>query len=244
MKVKTGLVAAVLVLAMTVTAGMASATLINIGTATYTADTWAILNTPVPDTEHDYNLFYDTVLDITWLDYRHKSGPWGGQVSWATGLNEPGVLIYNLNAEATAERWDDNDQWRLPDAGSDPGGRYIQTGYEEMGQLYYTELGNNAGGPLSNTGDFTNLLPTYYWYGTKYTGDFPSFDYPAAWFFNFDIGWQGSSWTDHNGFSAMAVLGDPIPSPTPEPATMLLLGIGLAGLAGTRLRKKRNCRAA
>ncbi len=237
MKTKIRIFAALLILSITFTAGMAKASLINIGTAYYATDPSASKNTPVANTEHEYNLFYDTEQDITWLDYRYSIGWWQNQVNWAAGLNDPGVLTYNLNANATAANWNENDQWRLPETGADPNFFYDQTN-SEMGHLFYTELGNSAG-TLSNTGDFANLSSPFLWYGTRYTGVNPNFAYTASWFFNMEIGRQATSWTDHNGYFSMAVRGEPIATPTPEPATMLLLGTGLTGLAFSRRRRKK-----
>ena len=42
-----------------------------------------------------------------------------------------------------------------------------------------------------------------------------------------------------NGVSHISYFVDPYPDPIPEPATMLIFGVGLAGLAGTRLRRKK-----
>ena len=103
-------------------------------------------------------LIYDDDLDITWYDFSNTAGNWASQVGWAGDLSiDLGGTIY--------------DDWRLTDAtnqdGSGPDGGFNVTG-SEMGHLYYTELGNAAGGPLNNTGDFQNLLSTFYWSGTEF----------------------------------------------------------------------------
>src|SRR4030065_69711 len=65
----------------------------------------------------------------------------------------------------------------------------------EMGNLYYTELGNlgycdtagNCPQPsfgLTNTGPFTNLEASYYWSGTEYAPNV------FSWVFNFYDGGQ------------------------------------------------------
>ena len=143
------------------------------------------------------------------------------------------------------------DNWRLPTAldqdGSGPWGGLNRTG-SEMGHLYYTELGNPAGAPLTNMGDFTNLQPGPYWLGTEsepssdlsdpvlviwgpedgpYTGD--------AWLFDFDYGNQ-NAYDKRFSFYALAVRPGQRSTSVPEPATLLLLGSGLAGIAVWRKR--------
>ena len=63
--------------------GMAKATLTTIGTATYGGQ--------------NYNLIYEDNQHLVWLDYTHVYAYWDNQMSWAAGLNNPGVLTYNLN---------------------------------------------------------------------------------------------------------------------------------------------------
>lgn len=103
--------------------GTVHASLTTIGTATYEGD--------------NYNLIYDDVSFITWLDYTEGSNTWANQISWADSLNGPGVLNYNLNANIVTSSWDDNDPWRLP---------------------YLNEMQD-----LSNTGSFSNIVSGYYW---------------------------------------------------------------------------------
>ena len=47
---------------------------------------------------HDYNLIYEDDQGLVWLDYTRDYDNWGNQVNWAAGLNDAGVLTYNLNA--------------------------------------------------------------------------------------------------------------------------------------------------
>jgi len=145
------------------------------------------------------------------------------------------VLTYNIDP-GYAVTW--NGDWRLPttpDVSSSAGDNKTDS---EMGHLYYTELGNSAGGPLSNTGDFQNLSAFVYWSGTEFANK-PG----IAWRFGFDDGNQGTNIKSYNLYGLAVRSGDVAAAdPVPEPATIALLGIGLAGMAGYGVRRRRQRR--
>ena len=129
---------------------------------------------------------YDTATQLSWLkdaNYAMTSGydadgrmTWADANAWAASLNNGGGF-----AGLTG--------WRLPTADEScnggTGGSNCTNG--EMGHLYYTELGNVAGGPLTNTGPFINVQTYSYWSCTVYAPN-PS----QAWVLDFTNGTQGA----------------------------------------------------
>ena len=100
----------------------------------------------------------------------------------------------------------------------------------QMEQIY------NRDGGLINTGDFLNLNPSVYWSGTEFASDTVS-----AWVFNFGTGGQDVNDKDFNLF-VLAVRSGDVAAVVPEPTTIALLGIGLAGIAVYGVRRKRQRR--
>lgn len=194
----------------------------------------------------DYQLIYDTDIDITWLDFTKSNDFWLEQMSWADGLEvEFGGIVF--------------DDWQLPrtlpvngseymyyiaddgstDSGyniSAPDSAYPGSKGSEMAHLYYTTLGNlgfydvngNEGQPgygLKNTGPFVNLLAEDYWSSTQYAPVSTS-----VWDFDFDYGRQSDvGKTGDPNVYALAVRDGNIAS-VPDASIILLLGSSLFGL--------------
>ncbi len=224
----------------------AQAGMMTIGTATYGGS--------------DYNLIWDDDNNgnsVVWLDYTNSPLKWEDQKDWAAGLDS--FLSYNIHPGYLVS-WADA-EWRLPttvDGGYDWGwdgtsvhGYNITT--SEMGHLFYTELGNKgwyaldgtvpqSGWGLTETGDFQQLSANAYWSSTENLLD-PDPD-TIAWIFDFRYGDteiakagpnRGDSWYGLAIRSGVVVYEAPIP----EPTTIAMLGIGIVGLAGAEVRRRR-----
>jgi len=213
--------------------GFSQATLTTIGTATYAG--------------LDYKLIWDDNNNgnsVVWLDYSKT----GNIRSWVSGLD--GNLTYNINPGYTVD-WGNN-FWRLP---ATVDGKYIlgwdgttTGGYNvtnsEMGHLFYEELGNlgyyaingtrpQPGYGLNNTGDFDNLIASWYWSGAAY-----AYFSTHAWGFNMNLGSQAASVRSTYGYGLAVRTGHV--SSAPVPGAIWLLGSGIIVLAAMRRRKNEN----
>lgn len=179
----------------------------------------------------DYQAYYDTEADLTWLadaNYAQTSGynvdglmNWQQSMDWAAGLNIGDV-----------------DGWRLPSSlnadGPDPCPSYNCTGIE-MGNLFYNVLGGTAGQDIGNSHNanydlFSNVQDYVYWSATEYA---PNTDIALS--FGMNRGFNGSAYKSLNAYAWAVQSGDV--SAVPIPAAVWLFGSGLIGLVGLARRK-------
>ena len=197
----------------------------------------------------DYQAFYDTEADLTWLADANaaKGSGFDADVDYPTGLMDWG----QANAWVTGLKINGVTGWRLPyapDPSTDPTCEGPTPGYfncsgSEIGNLFYNVLGGVAGESIATTHNdnyelFSNVIDI----GSGYWSDL---DYPPdsfyEWWSDFADGqaalidtrilpyhtYVEHAWAVHSG-NVGAV---------PLPAAVWLFGCGLLGLIGIAQRR-------
>jgi hypothetical protein len=168
------------------------------------------------------NLIYDADLGITWYNPNVGSMTWTQAISWIESLNDPTLPLGGVMG------------WRLPFIVNGVGGNPISTldiAFSEMEHLYL-ELGNLAGGSLTNTGPFSYLEPFNYWSSADDTRA------PTLRAFAFDFGSGKHGYGNKISGTSFAVLavhsGNVGATQIPEPGVIFLFALGLVGIVVMR----------
>lgn len=227
------------------------------------ADAALIGGEPVTPGGSDFQVYYDTTMDMTWLANANLAatqtfGVAGIEANGSMDWNEANSWIAGMNAA----QWLDYSAWRMPTMvdidgdgcvfrnaynGADCGYNTVRTGpnASEMSSMYYDTLqntpfiddqGNNTGViGIQNTAPFSNLVSELYWTGLNYEPN--GSPTGEAWYFGMPSGGQGKrahSW-DHWVWAVADGNAFNI-STVPVPAAAWLFGSAIALLGWTRRR--------
>lgn len=177
-------------------------------------------------------LIYDDVLNVTWL----QDAGYGGAMFWENAVDLAAGLEYQDTVRGVV--WDD---WRLPSMfvndRSSEGWSNPET--SELAYMYYVNLGFSPNTLLdrsipepssTNYNPFINLAFRSYW--SDADARMPE---RSAWYEHFHFGNQGL--TDLNDTSYVWLVRSGDVASVPEPATLMVVGLGLLGVGLTRRKK-------
>ncbi|MBS0580652.1 MAG: PEP-CTERM sorting domain-containing protein [Proteobacteria bacterium] len=206
----------------------------------------SVANAQLTTVTHDgVTLVDDSSLNVTWIADASLSGP----VTWSSSA-APGsaqAFVASLNASD----YGGYNDWTLPTGDgvytTNPiaFGGVVQQGWglstdptkNQLGWLFFNELGNQFQHPMSNAGPFMNVNRNgFFWSSDNYFNpQIPDFG-PAAWAYLNGAGLEVLNYEGYMG-EVLAVRSGEVP--VPEPAMFSLLALGLGGLGFMRLRSKK-----